>query len=295
MTLLRRATQALGVLLGYGYLSVLGSGRIYAGPFKGVCLPVLNCYACPLGVFSCPIGTLQHFMALRIVPLMLIGAIGLVGVLVGRMGCGWLCPFGLLQDLLYKIRSPKIRIPEAFANLKYLSLAVLVIAVPFWTGVPWFSRLCPIGTLTAGIPWALADPHDPETGRAVIESGDLGALFLVKLLVLGAFLALFVVSKRPFCRTACPLGAILSLFSRLSVVRLRVSDGCQGCGVCRERCPVDLQVSDSADSRECIRCLRCTSCKHVLVQVVTPGLRLAARSAENAGHRGRESARERVT
>jgi ferredoxin-type protein NapH len=272
MTRFRRITQAAGALLGNGYFGVMTSGHIYRGSLKGVCVPFLSCYACPLAIFSCPIGTLQHFMTIRAVPFMLIGMLCLIGATVGRLACGWLCPFGLLQDLMYKIPSLKFKIHPALTGLKYATLVVLVLLVPFATGLPWFSKLCPAGTLTAGIPWVLANPHNPVTGETVIDPGDIGPLFAVKLVILGVFLVLFVMTKRPFCRTTCPLGGIFSLFNRFSIVQLKVSHNCRQCGQCKVQCPVDLQVAVEANSPECIRCLSCTSCKHVSVEINTPGL-----------------------
>lgn len=267
MTRLRWLTQMLGFFLGNGYFSFFRTGHIYKGPFKGVCVPFLNCYACPMAVFSCPIGSLQHFMTIRAIPLLLIGTLGMIGILVGRMGCGWLCPFGLLQDLLYKIPSRKYGIFQPLLHLKYASLLFLAILIPFATGVPWFSKLCPYGTLTAGIPWVILNPRDPVTQKVAISASSIGFLFALKLVILGVFLALFVMIKRPFCRTFCPLGAIFSLFNRVSIVQLKVTGQCRQCGKCRANCPVDIQISENPVSRECIRCLNCTSCKNVSVEI----------------------------
>jgi polyferredoxin len=261
MDRLRRVTRAAGLLLSNGFFSVLVSGHIYKGPLKGVCLPFISCYACPLAIFSCPIGTLQHFMTIRAVPVLLIGGLGLLGVAVGRMACGWLCPFGLLQDLLHKLPTAKVRIPAILRHGKYLVLVFLVLLIPFATGVPWFSKLCPAGTLSAGLPWVLYNPGD------TIAPDDVGWFFLIKLLILAAFVVASVKAKRPFCRTVCPLGAILALFNPVSAVQLSSDGGCRDCGRCRSRCPVDLQVSREPSSRECIRCLRCTACAHVSVRV----------------------------
>ena len=206
---LQRISQIIGLFLGHGYLAVLASGHIYKGPFKGFCLPFLSCYACPMAIFSCPIGSLQHFMAIRTVPFLLFGFLGLVGLTLGRMSCGWLCPFGFLQDMLYSIPGLKIEIPRALYNLKFLSLALLVFIIPFLTGAPWFSKLCPFGTLTAGIPWVLASVRTAETAQPAIALGELGPLFVVKLVILAGFLVLFVKASRPFCQTTCPLGALL--------------------------------------------------------------------------------------
>ncbi len=281
---LRRFTQVLGMVLGNGYVSVLFSGSVYKGALKGFCVPFLNCYACPMAVFSCPIGTLQHFMSIRAIPLMLLGIIGMIGISVGRMACGWLCPFGLIQDLLYKIPSRKLSIPQQLLKFKYLVLVGLVIVIPFITGVPWFSKLCPYGTLTAGIPWVLADPVNQETGTHVIDHSGLGFLFAVKIMILAVFLVLFVMAKRPFCRTVCPMGAILALFNRYSAVQISVAGGCTDCGACKAKCPMDIKISDNPCSTECIRCLNCTSCSNVSVKInsVLEGLKPAIRIEENS-------------
>ncbi|HEY3359014.1 MAG TPA: 4Fe-4S binding protein [Polyangia bacterium] len=260
---LRRITQGLGALLGHGYLMVVATRAIYQGPLKGVCLPMMSCTACPAAIVSCPIGALQHFMTLREVPWLLLGGLVLWGAIFGRMGCGWLCPFGLVQDLLYKLPSPKISLPGEVRYLKYATLVVLVIALPLLTQVPWFSQLCPVGTLTAGIPWVAWDPVD-AAGRPALAS-PTGMLFAVKVGILVALLVLIVASKRPFCRALCPLGAIFSLFARVSLVRLRVAPACRGCGRCQSVCPVDHAVAADPGSGECVRCLACTSCRHVEV------------------------------
>jgi len=262
----RRVSQGLGALLGHGYLAVFVTRAIYQGPLKGVCVPMMSCFACPAAITACPIGTLQHFITQGQVPWLLIGTLVLVGTLFARMTCGWLCPFGLLQDLLYRIPMPKISLPPRFAYGKYAALVILVVLLPAITKTPWFSQLCPAGTLTAGIPWVLWDPAGAVAGRPSL-AGSAGTLFAVKVGILVAFLVLFTAIKRPFCRAACPLGAILSLFSKVSLVRLHVSSSCNGCGQCQKLCPVDHKVWEAPDSGECIRCLACTRCRHVQVGV----------------------------
>ena len=218
-------------------------------------------------MFSCPIGTIQHFMAIHAVPLYPLVFIGLVGITIGRMACGWVCPFGYLQDLIYKIRSPKFKIPYVLSHVKYLALIFLVLIIPYKTGELWFSKLCPAGTLTAGIPWALWDPTNPATGQPLLPEGP-GVMFYVSILILLGFLIWFIVVKRPFCRVVCPMGALLSLFNRYSMIRLEVGPGCDGCNTCQTNCPMDLNVYVDVDSKECIRCLECTQCGHV--KLITP-------------------------
>ncbi len=234
---------------------------------KGICVPFLNCYACPSALFSCPIGTIQHFMTIRTFPFYLFSYIFLIGILTGRMACGWLCPFGFLQDLLYRIKSPKYRVPGVLRYMKYLILLVLVIVLPYATAETWFSMFCPAGTLTAGIPWALWNPHNPQTGQLVLANGP-GLTFYVSLLILIGFLVWFVVASRPFCKVACPMGAILAFFNRFSMLQIEVDSMCDGCNSCQQRCPMDLDILTQSNSGECIRCLECTKCEHVKLKSV---------------------------
>ena len=84
-------------------------GRIWQGPSKQVCVPGLNCYSCPGALGACPIGSLQSFMSGAVLrfPFYVLGLMILFGLILGRRICGWLCPFGLVQELLYKIPTPK--------------------------------------------------------------------------------------------------------------------------------------------------------------------------------------------
>ena len=264
LSLFRRLVQTTSALFSNSFVASFFVSNINRDGLKGVCVPFLNCYACPSALFSCPIGTLQHFMALRTVPFYLLGFLGLVGMTVGRMPCGWICPFGFLQDLMYRIRSPKYRIPRLLSYLKFLTLLLLVIVIPFETGEVWFSKLCPAGTLTAALPWLLWDPVNAATGQPVVQESP-GMVFYLGLLILAGFLGWFVVSKRPFCRVACPLGAIFSVFNRYSLIRLEVVPQCDGCNTCEIHCPMDLNVYEDIDTMDCIRCLECTRCGHVKV------------------------------
>lgn len=266
---LRLLTQISSAVLSNSYIGTFYTRAVNTSALKGVCVPFLNCYACPVALFSCPIGTLQHFSAIHSFPFYLVAFISLIGLAVGRMACGWVCPFGFFQDLMYKIRSPKFRTPSMLKYMKYLVLILLVIILPYMTGDLWFSKVCPAGTLTAGIPWALWNPTNPSTGLSVLPQGP-GVMFYVALMVLGGFLVWFVVSKRPFCKTVCPMGAIFALFNPFSFIRLEASSECDGCNICYDKCPMDLNVYLDVDSSECIRCLECTQCGHV--RLVTPSI-----------------------
>ena len=148
-----------------GYWLGFLTGRIYRGPGKAACVPGLNCYSCPGALGSCPIGALQAVLGSRDykVSFYVTGFLLLVGSVFGRFVCGWLCPFGLIQDLLYRIPFFRKRknLPghKGLVWLKYGILALFVILLPsvvvdlVGQGSPWFCKyICPSGTLMAGLP-----------------------------------------------------------------------------------------------------------------------------------------------
>jgi ferredoxin-type protein NapH len=270
----RRWTQVAGTLAANPWFAYFSTRTIFQGRAKGLCFPGFNCYACPLAVFSCPIGSLQNSLALvsphksvsaaghavaqvtrqqasySISALFyVLGFLGLIGVATGRLVCGWICPFGLLQDLLYKIRTPKLKLPPWMRYGKYLMLVVLAMLIPYLTGVAWYSRLCPAGALEGALPLEAVPPKVTLPG--------VGWFFWLKMGILVFFLAWMVVTTRPFCRTACALGAAYALLTPVSFYRMAVDRKCDTCGRCREVCPVDINIFDNPNSPECIRCLEC--------------------------------------
>ncbi|GFK92295.1 magnetosome protein Mad6 [Fundidesulfovibrio magnetotacticus] len=273
---LRTFIQAASAILSNGYVGSLVTRYVNTNQLKGVCVPYLNCYACPSALYSCPIGTLQHFMAIRSVPYMLLGMIGLVGAITGRMACGWACPFGFFQELLHRFPSPKFQIPRAFRHVKWAVLAVTVLFVPWLTASTLFCKLCPAGGLLAAVPWVAWNPVNPFTGAPVLPVAP-DIQYVAVVLGVAAFLVAFVFVKRIFCKMFCPMGAILALFNSISFVRLEMSPDCDDCSACNASCPMDLDVPVELNSTECIRCFECTKCGHV--KIVTS---LNARSRSDA-------------
>ena len=248
----RRVFQAIGAVLPNAYVQGFLAGSVYQGPLKNVCTPLLNCYACPSAYLSCPIGALQHFMATRTLPLYAVGSMSVVGASVGRMTCGTLCPFGTLQDVLHKFPASKVSIPVWTRYLRYVVLAVLVFAIPLATREHWFSKLCPAGTLMAGLPWVTMNAGV----RAMI-----GSLFWVKISILLFFVTTSTMVKRPFCRAERARGAVLSFFNKSSFLQLAWNpDSCTRCGKCQKICPVDIRPDRNPTDPDCIRCLDCTRC-----------------------------------
>ncbi len=164
----RHRVQILWALLTNSYLIGFVQGKIYKGKLKNLCVPGLNCYSCPGAAGTCPIGAMQAVIGNWNFKFAFYAAgfLMFVGALMGRFVCGWLCPFGLIQDLLYKIPFPrKLRTfkgDRLLRKLKYVVLLFFVILLPMFLvdvlgqGAPYFCKLiCPVGTLEGGIPLVL--------------------------------------------------------------------------------------------------------------------------------------------
>lgn len=261
----QRIIQLLAAVLFNGYAAGFAKGKIFTGKSKAFCVPVLNCYSCPGALGACPVGSLQTALGTKgHFPFYVLGLLMLFGIVLGRLACGFLCPFGLVQDLLHKIPVSKIRVPEkmdkAARYLKYAVLLILVFLLPAFAttknGInpPYFCQyLCPAGTLGGGIPHMISSPELRKLA---------GALFQWKVLVLGVVLAASVAIHRPFCRYLCPLGAFYSIFNRFSFYQMHLDQTkCVGCGKCGRSCPMAVEVTKNINSPECIRCGKCrTAC-----------------------------------
>lgn len=176
----------------------------------------------------------------------------LLGALVsGGAFCGWICPFGTLQDLLTWLRErlhwPEFTVPAKVDRWlrygRYLTLS-LVLYMTISTITLWFADYDPYRTIF-GLEWLFAfdlAAHWPAYSLALT------------ILVLSFFVPRF------WCKYTCPLGGALSLVGHVSLLRIRRSEAsCKGCALCETPCPVGLHVADANPlvSTNCIGCLAC--------------------------------------
>ena len=256
-----------------GYLLGFVKGKIYQGPSKKLCLPGLNCYSCPGALGSCPIGSLQAVLGSHSFKMSfyVVGFLIVTGAILGRVVCGFLCPFGLVQDLLYKIPFFKKRknMPghKALVWMKYAVLALLVVLLPmfatnaFGISDPWFCKyICPSGTLFGGLPLILTNDGLKQA---------LGGLFVWKATVLVVVVIWSLWVYRPFCKYLCPLGAIYGWFNPIALSKFQIEENaCIHCKKCKKVCPMDIPVYDKPNSAECIRCGKCIrECPTECIQV----------------------------
>ena len=252
--------QAGAVLFTNLHLPNFIKGGIYQGKGKNVCVPGLNCYSCPAASGACPIGAFQAVAGSSKFRFSyyISGFLILLGVLLGRLICGFLCPFGWFQELLHRIPTRKLSTKKLrpLTYLKYVILLAMVVLLPAFAvndvgmGDPFFCKyLCPQGVLEGAIPLAL------------VNSGiraALGKLFTWKLCILLAVTALSILFYRPFCKWLCPLGAFYALFNKVSLLQMKVdANACISCGKCARACGMDVDVTKTPDHAECIRCGKC--------------------------------------
>ena len=274
----RLAIQGIAALIQNANLKGFFTGRIYQGATKAVCVPGLNCYSCPGAVGACPIGSVQNTLSgLSIkIPYYVLGLLIFFGALLGRAICGFLCPFGLLQDLLNripigrKVGSAKAaeaaeaagagarkeradtwtKFDRKLRKLKYVVLLVLVIVVPMAVRLtPAFCKyVCPSGTLS-GLLLALGDSK---------LFAILGSTFAWKVSVLALVVVVSVLIYRPFCKYLCPQGAIYAPFNKIALLHMSCDKtACVNCGACAAVCGMGVDPSENPNDLECIRCGQC--------------------------------------
>jgi polyferredoxin len=172
-------------------------------------------------------------------------------VLAGNAFCGWICPFGAVEDALEwvrrKLRIPSLRIPIwADAILRYGRFVILAVILYYTISSLqlWFAEYDPYRTLF-GLHW-LFEPNLAEQWPGLV----------ILAVVAGGSLVI----ERFWCKYLCPVGGVLSVLGHLSLFRIRrAEDRCKGCGLCDTPCPVGVPVAtaDPAVSVNCVGCLAC--------------------------------------
>ena len=278
----RKIMQLYFALLFNANLKGFITGNIYQGSTKQVCAPGINCYSCPGAIAACPLGSLQGSFSADHSTIYYVGGILLLySLMFGRLICGWLCPFGLIQELFYKIKTPKLKkspVTRLLSYLKYAILAFFVFIIPIMyafrdTPLPAFCKyICPAGTLEGGI---------GLLSNAVNESyfSMLGPLFTWKFLLMVSILVGCVFIFRLFCRFICPLGALYGLFNKISFFGIKVDNSkCTSCGMCQAKCKLDIR---HPGDQECISCGECVSVCHTQA-IVWKGPKIRVKENEAA-------------
>ncbi len=101
---------------------------------KNICAPGFNCHGCPWATFSCPVGIIGYGFGVRSIPAFALGSVLAIGIFLGRLICGYACPFGLLQDILFRIKSRKFSLPRPVRYVKYILMILFVFVLTYLFG-----------------------------------------------------------------------------------------------------------------------------------------------------------------
>jgi polyferredoxin len=242
-------------------------------------------------------------LASAVFPWLALAAFLTVGILVGRALCGWVCPFGFIQDLAGFIRRKQTdlsaRTHETMVYAKYaiLALALLIPAAlsamaqagigayqsafGIFAQAP-FTALSPSDTLFSTVPKAIQSFH--STGISNLASdilntlSTLPALFWIQAAIMIIVLIFAVYVPRSWCRYFCPTGAFLAITNRFSFIGLRrepfkcEKGGCRECvQVCPTRVPILELPWEKFSHPECIYCMKCAdACEHKAIKPTYP-------------------------
>jgi polyferredoxin len=251
-------------------------------------LPVLISLGSPAKTAGGAFAAMQQMFYEAIFPWLPLASFFIVAVLLGRTLCGWVCPFGFIQEILsYLKRKHKEISPRTHKDMIYLKYVVLGIALfisitvsatalmgigrtykdalGVFAQAP-FNTLSPHDTLFAVLPKMTFNAFSSEVPFLDLLGGiaALPALFWARLIILGLVLAFAYYTPRSFCRYLCPVGAIMALLNHFSFLGLKrdvVHCTKEGCRSCVEVCPMKVPILDLPWEKfthpECIYCLEC--------------------------------------
>jgi polyferredoxin len=204
--------------------------------------------------------------------LVLFGAVLLLAVAARGAFCGWVCPFGTLQEWLYAASTwlqrhirplgRGVKALKAWAGAQSVrrfdqrGAPTLIQRIDHWLRALKYVVLAWILLGAAGYGFLVFRDYDPWAALITITELELTGGLIVLAVVLVA--ALFV--ERPWCRYACPLGAVIGIASKASPLHIqRNGPACAGCALCNTACPVGIPVDTRTDITDasCIMCLRC--------------------------------------
>ncbi len=160
-------------------------------------------------------------------------------LLWGRVFCGFLCPFGALQDFIERVvpkrfqRKVPSQIHDRAIYIKYGILGLILVTAVVNSDLSIYGYFEPFGTVfflsSSVLMWSIA----------------------------GSVLLASVVIPRFYCRYACPLGAALGVASLVSFFRIPRVKQCDICKVCEQSCPTGAIRGPDVDFKECVRCNIC--------------------------------------
>ena len=236
LTRLRRGVQV-------AMLGLLGQWALYGiirCPFP---VPFVDCQNCP--VITCWGRITTLFWGFWL-------ALPLTVLLFGRAFCGWLCPGGLLNQMLGRIAPLKLRSNSPLIRFSSWGTVLgLVVALALWLGLDNPRWMVPIRV--------------GEFQQAVMLSFEHAGLnWLIRTGVLLAFIVAGLVAANLWCRVACPTGGMLELLKRFSLFKVYKTPECNDCDKCRTVCEMGTRPAE----QNCTNCADCVgSCPVNVIKI----------------------------
>ncbi len=204
---------------------------------------------------SDPLRTLQFYLIEGTIPWYPLGILVVVFAIFGRAFCGWACPFGLFQDIVHVFRG--MDLPESLhkilTKVKYVVL-ISVFALAYQSAIPFFDRINPFATLVSAIP------------RMLLVGFAVDRWIIIRLTFFFLLLTALLFVHRFWCRYVCPVGALASLFNKVSPLHLHFDPSrCNRCKECLDVCPTKVNIFDVARKRP-VECILCGDCADVCRQ-----------------------------
>ena len=270
------------------FLSFIFFSAIILGALP-LLLPVLWTWGLQQNTVGDAFTALQLMLYDVVFPWLAIASFLVIGILVGKSLCGWVCPFGFIQDLVGFIKRKQTEFsPRTHESMIYVKYAILGItlfisatfsaaklagvsesygnALGIFTKAP-FTTLSPAETLFATLPKMVRDFSNAVSANQVdVFSGiaNLPPLFWAQLFIMAGVLVFAAYIPRSWCKYFCPHGAIMAILNRFSFLGLhRDLHKCPKgtCRLCVEVCPMRVPILDlpweKFSDPECIYCLKC--------------------------------------
>ncbi|MHA2060085.1 MAG: 4Fe-4S binding protein [Candidatus Ranarchaeia archaeon] len=309
--ILRRLVQILSLILLNGALITLITGIPIFSPLTNIwivaqglgflnlaaawvhsyvlVIPVLQTYSSPYTIVGGVFGLLQRRITSGAFPFLELGVVLITAVSIGKGFCGWVCPFGTVQDVVSKIPMKRPKVSPSFnkelSEIKYYLLGAIMVIV-IWVGIAEiqgvsealrnalgalseapYNALNPQTTLDTLLWWMLIEGTLPTLDSIGLLL-TFSPFFWVRIVLLAVSLIFALVIPRSFCRYFCPLGALMGVFSKYSLFTFsRKPVRCAKVRTCEIECPMGIRIlSDNYEkinNRDCINCGKCYAvCPH---------------------------------
>ncbi len=292
-----RTIVQLAFFLLFSGVALMRLNPSFDGARTWVVLPVLASVKAQ-GAIGSTLDATTLLLSQAIFPWLPLGIILVVGALLGRFMCGWICPVGFLQDVITSLKGRVdmvqkrthqrwIQLKYALTGVTFLLSGTLALTLYYYgtvagAGVDYrnglgpfaqgfFVAITPDGTLFGTLPVMLAgawvflggaQASDLSLNNLGGWLGSVSALTWLNIIILGGFLYAAWRIPRFWCRYVCPVGAIMAVFQKNSMLGMhRDPVKCSECRECETACPMQVPILDldfkKFNDSECVLCMAC--------------------------------------